>query len=218
MAAFDLNRDDALESLDVIEEQLVGAPNKTEHVKDKLAALAQAKRVRFPIANLYAKAWAGEEPHAAAATQLLSAAGLDPALGQDLEPGTELFLCTEDEKFGTIKISGTVNERGVIRVLDVARQHGETIDRDAWMGDRHNEFALRLAIAERKRRNEGTPRSRQQLHETLEDLKEDGAIHGWGQNRLTSRYIVAVDRDRRHTGLSVADAWALVGRLRPSKA
>jgi len=216
MAAFDLNRDDALESFDVIEEQLVAVPNKTEHVKDKLAALAQAKRVAFPIANLYAKAWAGEEPHAAAATQLLSAAGLDPALGQDLEPGTELFLCTEDEKFGTIKISGTVNESGVIRVLDVARQAtGATIDRDVWMCSHHNEFALRLAI--KHRRDEGTPRSRQQLHQTLEDLKEDGAIHGWGQNRLTSRYIIAVDRDRRHTGLSTADAWALVGRLRPSK-
>jgi hypothetical protein len=216
MATFDFNRDDALESLDVIEEQLVAVPNKTEHVKDKLAALAQAKRVRFPIANLYAKVWAGEEPHAAAATQLLSAAGLDPALGQDLEPGTELFLCTEDEKFGTIKISGTVNESGVICALDVTRQHGETIDRDAWMGSHHNHFALLLATDHR--RSEATPRSRQQLHETLEDLKEDGAIHGWGQNRLTSRYIVAVDRDRRHTGLSTADAWALVGRLRPSLA
>lgn len=210
------NRDDILDTLDVIEEQLVAVPNKTEHVKDKLAALAQAKRVRFPIANLYAKVWAEEEPHATAAAQLLSAAGLDTCLGRDLEPGTELFLAVDDDTFGPIKIHGTVNEEGVICVLDVARKHGETIDRDAWMGSHHNHFALLLAADHRRR--EATPRSRQQLHETLEDLKEDGAIHGWGQNRLTSRYIVAVDCDRRHTGLSPADAWALIGRLRPSLA
>jgi hypothetical protein len=217
MATFDLNRNDALESLDVIEEQLEAVPNKTEHVKDKLAALAQAKRVRYPIANLYAKVWADKEPHASAAAQLLSAAGLDTCLGRGLEPGTDIFRAVNVEPFGAVKIYGTVNEEGVLRVLDVARQaSGNTIDRDAWMGSHHNHFALLLAI--KHRRSEATPRSRQQLHETLEDLKEDGAIHGWGQNRLTSRYIVAVDRDRRHTGLSVADAWALIGRLRPSLA
>lgn len=60
-----------------------------------------------------------------------------------------------------------------------------------------------------------TARNRLQLHSTLDALKEDGVIHGWGRDRLTSRYIVAVTEEDRRTGLSVGDAWTLVGRLRP---
>ena len=50
-------RDSILESLEAIDEQLAATPTKTDEVKDQLATLAQAKRVKFPVANLYAKAW-----------------------------------------------------------------------------------------------------------------------------------------------------------------
>ena len=35
-------------------------------------------------------------------------------------------------------------------------------------------------------------RNRMQLHRTLDALTEDGVIRGWGQDRHTSTYIVAL--------------------------
>lgn len=58
-------------------------------------------------------------------------------------------------------------------------------------------------------------RNRMQLHRTLDALKDDGVIHGWGQDRLTSRYTVALTEEDRRTNLTVGDAWTLIGRLRP---
>jgi hypothetical protein len=57
-----------------------------------------------------------------------------------------------------------------------------------------------------------------QLHRTLDTLKDDGVIHGWGRDRLTSRYIVTVSKDDRRRFLSAPDAWALIGKLRPQGA
>jgi hypothetical protein len=59
------------------------------------------------------------------------------------------------------------------------------------------------------------PRNRKQLHRTLDTLKDDGVIHGWGRDRLTSRYTVAVTEEDRRTFLSTGDVWTLIGRLRP---
>lgn len=58
-------------------------------------------------------------------------------------------------------------------------------------------------------------RNRMQLHRTLDTLKEGGVIHGWGQDRLTSRYTVALSEEDRRSGLSIGDVWTLIGRLRP---
>jgi len=54
-----------------------------------------------------------------------------------------------------------------------------------------------------------------QLHRTLDALKEDGVIHGWGRDRLTSRYTVALTEEDRRKHLTAAGAWTLIGRLRP---
>jgi len=58
-------------------------------------------------------------------------------------------------------------------------------------------------------------RNRMQLHRTLDALKEDGVIHGWGRDRLTSRYTVALTEEDRRKHLTAAGAWTLIGRLRP---
>ena len=54
-----------------------------------------------------------------------------------------------------------------------------------------------------------------QLHRTLDTLKNDGVIHGWGRDRLTCRYIVALSKQESRSGLTVGDTWTLIGTLRP---
>lgn len=54
-----------------------------------------------------------------------------------------------------------------------------------------------------------------QLHRTLDALKEDGVIRGWGQDRLTSTYIVALSEGDTRFFLSTGDVWTLIGELRP---
>ena len=58
-------------------------------------------------------------------------------------------------------------------------------------------------------------RNRMQLHRTLDALKEDGVIRGWGQDRLTSTYIVALSEGDTRFFLSTGDVWTLIGELRP---
>ena len=60
-----------------------------------------------------------------------------------------------------------------------------------------------------------TLRNHSQLHRTLDALKDEGVIHGWGRDRLTCRYIVALFKQERRSGLTIGDAWTLIGRLRP---
>jgi len=141
----DYDRDECLDMLETIEEQLAALPHKKEEVKDQLQVIAQAKRLKYPIANLYANMWTERGRRARASRELVSSLHLNPDLGQGLEPGRDVYRCVDVDPFGTVKLSGTVNEDGVIRVLDVARQNGETIDRDAWMGSHHDYFALLLA-------------------------------------------------------------------------
>ena len=49
----------------------------------------------------------------------------------------------------------------------------------------------------------------------LDTLKDEGVIHGWGRDRLTCRYIAALSKQKRRSGLTIGDAWTLIGRLRP---
>lgn len=58
-------------------------------------------------------------------------------------------------------------------------------------------------------------RSRMQLHRTLDALKDDGVIHGWGRDRFTCRYTVTLTEEDRRKHLTFGGAWTLVGRLRP---
>jgi len=60
-----------------------------------------------------------------------------------------------------------------------------------------------------------TLRNHSQLHRTLDTLKDNGVIHGWGRDRLTCRYIVALSEEKRRSGLTIRDTWILIGRLRP---
>ena len=60
-----------------------------------------------------------------------------------------------------------------------------------------------------------TLRNHSQLHRYLDALKEDGVIHGWGRDRLTCRYVVALSEEDRRSGFTIGDVWTLVGRLRP---
>jgi hypothetical protein len=136
-------RDDILDTFEAIEEQLVAVPHKTEHVKDKLAALAEAQRQAYPIADLYANVWAGNR-QAEGSRELLSAMGLNADLGTDLEPGThhevEATVGSSD-----LLISGTVDEEGRMWALDVA-EDGVMLNREKWMGTFHDYFALLLVV------------------------------------------------------------------------
>jgi len=58
-------------------------------------------------------------------------------------------------------------------------------------------------------------RNRLQLHRTLDALKDDGVIHGWGRDRLTSTYTVSPSEEVTRFFLSTSDVWTLIGKLRP---
>jgi hypothetical protein len=54
-----------------------------------------------------------------------------------------------------------------------------------------------------------------QIRSTLDDLMQDGVIHGWGQDALTKRYNIAVSESDNRKNLRIVDAWTLIGKLKP---
>ena len=61
-------------------------------------------------------------------------------------------------------------------------------------------------------------RNHSQLHRTLDILKGNGVIHGWGRDCLTCRYTVALEptgsEEDHCSGLTIGDVWILIGPLR----
>jgi len=56
------------------------------------------------------------------------------------------------------------------------------------------------------KRSPSTLRNHRQLHRALDALKDDGVIHGWGRDRFTCRYVVALSEEGRRSGLTIGDA------------